>query len=219
MTAERGLGPGSGVVPPRLSMVVLGARDLPVLRRFYVGLGWPERPGASDALAMFELGTTVLALHPASAEDSCHRMGAQPAAIDDPRHPCRNPGGGGRRRRCRRCCRGPSECRHRPISRGAAVQRSWPIPRAIDGKSFGSPRRLWGILTAPVLGPSDHCPQTGCQTAHQTAQLTTRVALRSNHGAVDPGFAAADNPSVGRCRIPIALRSPDRMAQSVPPDK
>lgn len=51
-------------------MVVLGARDLPVLRRFYVGLGWPERPGASDALAMFELGPTVLALHPASAEDA-----------------------------------------------------------------------------------------------------------------------------------------------------
>jgi uncharacterized protein len=51
-------------MPPRLSMVVLGARDLPALRRFYGGLGWPERPGASDALAMFDLGTTVLTLHP-----------------------------------------------------------------------------------------------------------------------------------------------------------
>jgi uncharacterized protein len=53
-------------MPPRLSMVVLSARDLPALRRFYGGLGWSERPGASDALAMFDLGTTVLTLHPAS---------------------------------------------------------------------------------------------------------------------------------------------------------
>jgi predicted lactoylglutathione lyase len=50
-------------MPPHLSMVVLSARDLPALRRFYGGLGWPERPGASDALAMFDLGTTVLTLH------------------------------------------------------------------------------------------------------------------------------------------------------------
>lgn len=65
MTAGRH--PIPGAVPPRLSMVVLGARDLPLLRRFYQDLGWPERPGASDSLAMFELGTTVLTLHPAPA--------------------------------------------------------------------------------------------------------------------------------------------------------
>jgi uncharacterized protein len=52
-------------MPNRLSMVVLSARDLPALRRFYVGLGWPERPGASDEVAMFELESTVLTLHPA----------------------------------------------------------------------------------------------------------------------------------------------------------
>jgi uncharacterized protein len=47
-------------------MVVLAARDLPSLRRFYRALGWPERPGASDGLAMFDLGATVLTLHPAA---------------------------------------------------------------------------------------------------------------------------------------------------------
>ena len=69
MTTERASEPASAAVPARLSMVVLGARDLPRLRRFYRGLGWPERPGASDELAMFELGSTVLTLHPASAEE------------------------------------------------------------------------------------------------------------------------------------------------------
>lgn len=64
MTAADDSASPSGRLPPRLTMVVLSARDLPALRRFYGGLGWPERPGASDALAMFDLGTTVLTLHP-----------------------------------------------------------------------------------------------------------------------------------------------------------
>jgi len=51
-------------------MVVIGARDLPGLRRFYRSLGWPERPGASDSLAMFELGGTVLTLHPDPLSDA-----------------------------------------------------------------------------------------------------------------------------------------------------
>jgi uncharacterized protein len=63
--AHESASPGGGM-PPHLSMVVLGARDMPALRRFYRGLRWPERPGASDALAMFDLGTTVLTLHPSS---------------------------------------------------------------------------------------------------------------------------------------------------------
>lgn len=56
----------TGALPPHLSMVVLHARDLPALRRFYLELGWPERPGASDSLAMFDLGAAVLTLHPAA---------------------------------------------------------------------------------------------------------------------------------------------------------
>ncbi len=68
MTAANQSASPGGVMPPRLSMVVLGARDVPALRRFYRGLGWPERPGASDALAMFDLGATVLTLHPSSPD-------------------------------------------------------------------------------------------------------------------------------------------------------
>jgi catechol 2,3-dioxygenase-like lactoylglutathione lyase family enzyme len=51
-------------VPARVDMVVLSARDLPLLRRFYRALGWPERSGASDALATFGLGAIDLALYP-----------------------------------------------------------------------------------------------------------------------------------------------------------
>ncbi len=64
-SANDSASPG-GRLPPHLYMVVLGTRDLASLRRFYRGLGWPERPGASDTLAMFDLGNTVLTLHPSS---------------------------------------------------------------------------------------------------------------------------------------------------------
>ena len=62
-------------------MVVLNARDLPALRRFYIALGWPERAGASDSLAMFELGATVLTLHPApsATEGRSDGEGVSPA--------------------------------------------------------------------------------------------------------------------------------------------
>jgi uncharacterized glyoxalase superfamily protein PhnB len=51
-------------VPAHLDMVVLHARDLPALRRFYRGLGWTEQAGASDSLAFFRLGGVTLALFP-----------------------------------------------------------------------------------------------------------------------------------------------------------
>ena len=54
----------TGGMPARLAMVVLGARDLPALRRFYRGLGWTEQPGASDTLAFFPLEGATLALFP-----------------------------------------------------------------------------------------------------------------------------------------------------------
>jgi uncharacterized protein len=57
-------------MPARLSMVVLSARNLPALRSFYFALGWPERPGGSDALAIFQLGDTGLALYPQTTEAS-----------------------------------------------------------------------------------------------------------------------------------------------------
>ena len=53
-----------GPVPARLDMVVLSVRHLSGLRAFYRGLGWRERPGASDSLATFDLGGTELTLYP-----------------------------------------------------------------------------------------------------------------------------------------------------------
>jgi catechol 2,3-dioxygenase-like lactoylglutathione lyase family enzyme len=51
-------------LPARLTVVTIGARDLPTLRRFYAGLGWPEVPGSGDEWAGFLLGGALLALYP-----------------------------------------------------------------------------------------------------------------------------------------------------------
>ncbi|WP_199314790.1 VOC family protein [Streptomyces cadmiisoli] len=51
-------------LPSRLSVVTLGARDLPRLRRFYRGLGWEEIPSSDDEWAGFLLGGVLLALYP-----------------------------------------------------------------------------------------------------------------------------------------------------------
>jgi predicted lactoylglutathione lyase len=58
--------PMTGTMPAQLSMVVLSATDLPVLRGFYRSLGWSEQAGASDTLSMFRLGVVTLALYPAT---------------------------------------------------------------------------------------------------------------------------------------------------------
>src|SRR3546814_11448490 len=51
-------------IPPRLTIVTLGVRQMSTLRAFYTGLGWPEQPGASDQHCMYLLGGTLLALYP-----------------------------------------------------------------------------------------------------------------------------------------------------------
>jgi len=53
----------SGVIPARLSVVTLGAADLPSLRRFYLSMGWQERPDSDDGFASFLLGGVLLALY------------------------------------------------------------------------------------------------------------------------------------------------------------
>lgn len=50
------------MIPARLTAVTLGARDLPALRRFYVGLGWREVAGGNDGWAAFVLGGVVFSL-------------------------------------------------------------------------------------------------------------------------------------------------------------
>ena len=52
-------------IPARLTVVTLGARDLPELRRFYRSLGWEEVPGGGEDWAGFLLGGVLLALYPA----------------------------------------------------------------------------------------------------------------------------------------------------------
>jgi uncharacterized protein len=52
------------VIPARLSIVTLGARDMGALRRFYRSLGWPELPNGDDTWTGFLLGGVLLALFP-----------------------------------------------------------------------------------------------------------------------------------------------------------
>ena len=54
----------TSVIPARLSIVTIGARDLPALRRFYLALGWAEQPSSGDGYAAFILGGAMLALYP-----------------------------------------------------------------------------------------------------------------------------------------------------------
>ena len=54
----------STMIPARLSLVTLGAQDLPRLRAFYEAMGWLPRPGSDDAFASFLLGGIILALYP-----------------------------------------------------------------------------------------------------------------------------------------------------------
>ncbi len=58
------------MIPARLSVITLGAGDLPGLRRFYSGLGWREIAGSDDNWAAFLLGGVVLALFPEDALDA-----------------------------------------------------------------------------------------------------------------------------------------------------
>jgi len=51
-------------VPQKISYLTLGARDMTVMRAFYNGLGWQERPGSSDDFATYETGSVILALYP-----------------------------------------------------------------------------------------------------------------------------------------------------------
>lgn len=51
-------------LPQKISYLTLGARDMAVLRAFYTGLGWQERPGSSDDFATYETGGILLALYP-----------------------------------------------------------------------------------------------------------------------------------------------------------
>jgi uncharacterized protein len=50
-------------VPPRITVITLGARDLPALRAFYTGLGWEPAIEGDDFCAFATRGA-VLTLYP-----------------------------------------------------------------------------------------------------------------------------------------------------------
>jgi catechol 2,3-dioxygenase-like lactoylglutathione lyase family enzyme len=56
--------PAVSSLPARLTVLTLGAHDLPALRRFYRGLGWEEVAGSDDGWSGFLLGGVLLALYP-----------------------------------------------------------------------------------------------------------------------------------------------------------
>jgi uncharacterized protein len=51
-------------IPARLSIVTLGARNMPALRSFYRTFGWPELPIGDDTWTGFLLGGVLLGLFP-----------------------------------------------------------------------------------------------------------------------------------------------------------
>jgi catechol 2,3-dioxygenase-like lactoylglutathione lyase family enzyme len=61
-----------GQVPQRVSLVTLGARNLPALRAFYKRLGWEESATSSDDYAVFTTAGVLLSLFPLQrlAEDA-----------------------------------------------------------------------------------------------------------------------------------------------------
>lgn len=51
-------------MPSRLSVVTLGAHNLPRLRHFYTALGWEEVKGSDDSWTAYLVGGVLLALYP-----------------------------------------------------------------------------------------------------------------------------------------------------------
>jgi catechol 2,3-dioxygenase-like lactoylglutathione lyase family enzyme len=52
------------LIPQRVSLVTLGALDLPRLRRFYRTLGWTETPSSDDNYCVFTTAGVLLSLFP-----------------------------------------------------------------------------------------------------------------------------------------------------------
>lgn len=52
------------MVPQRVSLITLGAEDLPRLRKFYQALGWEETAISSDSYAVFKTAGVLLSLFP-----------------------------------------------------------------------------------------------------------------------------------------------------------
>jgi catechol 2,3-dioxygenase-like lactoylglutathione lyase family enzyme len=76
--AEHRVRGDADVIPARISLVTIGARDMARLRAFYQGLGWGEHPGADDNWAAYKTGGAILCLFPASALAEDARVSGDP---------------------------------------------------------------------------------------------------------------------------------------------
>jgi len=52
------------MVPERVSLITIGARNLPELRKFYQRLGWTETEVSSDQYSVFKTAGVLLSLYP-----------------------------------------------------------------------------------------------------------------------------------------------------------
>lgn len=52
------------MIPARISLVTLGAKSVPELRKFYLGLGWVETELSSDNYAVFKTAGVLLSIFP-----------------------------------------------------------------------------------------------------------------------------------------------------------
>lgn len=68
------------MIPQRVSLLTLGAFNLPVLRKFYQSLGWEETEMSSDNYAVFKTAGVILSLFPVAelAKDAGIEMGQTP---------------------------------------------------------------------------------------------------------------------------------------------
>ncbi|SEU19485.1 VOC family protein [Paenibacillus sp. NFR01] len=52
------------MIPAKISLLTIGAYDVAVLRRFYLGLGWAETEISSDDYAVFKTAGVLLSIYP-----------------------------------------------------------------------------------------------------------------------------------------------------------
>lgn len=52
------------MVPERVSLITIGAANLPELRKFYQRLGWQEKESSSDTYCVFKTAGVLLSLFP-----------------------------------------------------------------------------------------------------------------------------------------------------------
>ena len=117
--------------PQKLSYLTLGARDMAVLRAFYGGLGWSERPGSSDDFATYEVGGIILALYPLA------RLGREAA----PHEPLPGPGWNG-------VTLGVN------VEDAVAVDETFRSAVAAGGTAIAAPvRREWGGYSGYIADP------------------------------------------------------------------